>query len=130
MTKFASRPPTANIAASDLMTDRRNQAQLNRFLQRAKEAVHGLIWSAQVENWVVQQLITDGEVGAVYRGLIDCLELQERAPIPQVSVSTYFADFIDFQDRFIGELHGCSTMFVLINRFTKRLGWLSLQPFL
>eukprot|EP00873_Tetraselmis_striata_P028770 jgi/Tetstr1/449034/TSEL_036250.t1 len=93
MIKFASRPPTANIAASDLMPDRRNLAQLARFLQRVKEAVHGLI----------------------------CLELQDRTSMPQVTVSTYFADFADFQDRFIKELHGCSTMFVLINRFTDRL---------
>eukprot|EP00873_Tetraselmis_striata_P033557 jgi/Tetstr1/453821/TSEL_040772.t1 len=62
MTKFASRPPpTAKIAAADLMTDRRNLAQLARFLQRVKEAVHGLIWSAQVESWLVQQFITDGK---------------------------------------------------------------------
>eukprot|EP00873_Tetraselmis_striata_P010180 jgi/Tetstr1/430444/TSEL_020254.t1 len=59
MIKFASRPPTANIAASDLMTVRRNMAQLTRFFQRAKEVVHGFIWSARVEKWLVPQLITD-----------------------------------------------------------------------
>eukprot|EP00873_Tetraselmis_striata_P038442 jgi/Tetstr1/458706/TSEL_045095.t1 len=122
MTKFASRPPpTAKIAAADLMTDRRNLAQLARFLQRVKEAVHGLIWSAQVESWLVQQFITDGKVGAVYRGLINSLELQELIPMPKVTVSTFFVDFAAFQDRFIKELHGCSTMFARINRFTDRL---------
>eukprot|EP00873_Tetraselmis_striata_P023069 jgi/Tetstr1/443333/TSEL_031348.t1 len=73
MTKFASRPHTANIGAA----------------------------------WLVQQFITDGEVGAVYHGLIDSLELQDSTPMPQVTVSSFFADFTQFQDRFINkELHG------------------------
>eukprot|EP00873_Tetraselmis_striata_P026065 jgi/Tetstr1/446329/TSEL_033872.t1 len=69
----------------DLVTNRRNLAQLARFLQRVKEVVHGLIWSAQVEKWLVQEFITYDEIGAVYRGLIDSLELQNRTPMPQVS---------------------------------------------
>eukprot|EP00873_Tetraselmis_striata_P013502 jgi/Tetstr1/433766/TSEL_022983.t1 len=122
MIKFASRPPTANIVVCDLMTDRRNLAQLTRFFQRVKEDAHGFIWSARVEKWLVPQLITDGEIGPIYRGLIDSRELQARTPLPEVIVSTCFADLADFQNCLINkELHCCSTMFVLINQITDML---------
>jgi len=121
LSKQASRAPTDNIANDRRISDRRDLAQLNRFLTAVNDAVHGLYWTPILEQWLLRQFDADNESGVLYRSLVDSLTPVHREVAPGINVATYFASFSDFRSKFIKKLHGCATFHSLVHKHVKHL---------